>query len=324
MTPPTALFSRRAVSLVLDGNDLRVDERDVVGALTCGVYAIGEASILVANEAWSPARLDKLWAAPRPPWITAMAAMTILSGPPATTRIEVDYVEPVTSDLGAVALACVYNAHYDGLDYEPIIDCFVRVIGAVFRVRLAYDETTQAWSKLVAPAENSDRSAMLGWTYRRSIEIRDGWGAWDEHGLRIVDNPRDANAAVWFGVFGVAGCNFAVVTEALSELQREQLAAAPRAPSIDVVAAATLLSPPSASNANLEVDLYDPRDADRTSLAIAVAVAAATSAVFAIQPDQFLVRIDDGQFRVTLENDPEHRTWSAMTEPTRMADVSPM
>ena len=307
--------------VVLDPHGIRI-ERDqpsseAWNSFQCGVYQIGPSSLAIVGESLSTTQLEQLRRAVRPDGIS-VAAMTLLSELASCLRIQIEIVEPIETDRAAVAIASIHASYHDAFVDEPIegpIEALVRILGDVYRVRLSRDELTQMRPGTVTLGDANDRREMSGWAIYRSVASRDGFGVWDATGFRIVDNMRAAERAVGFAVWAIAGRDVAVISEPLSSTDRELLAATERPPSVASLVVAKLLSSPADPIARLEAEQIGASDVDRTAIAVVAACASYGEGIFTVAVEQYLVRVGDEVFTLSLEFDDETRTWSARTKP---------
>jgi hypothetical protein len=302
------LSSRLDVSLTVDGDNVRFE--DGPPSYGNGVYRIGDASILVLNHLWPRSQIALISAA-RPASIAGVVAMAVLPSSDSLARIIVDVVEPASLASSTVALAAVHAAYDEELEPEAAVQCVVRVLDRDLRARVAYDSARHEWSSQLSTGGEPERRALEGCAFYRSIQIRDGFGAWSPHGFRIEGDPRAADNAIGFSVFAIGGREIAVITEPLTPAQLDELVATPRPSSIDAVVALT--HQPMSSD--VAVSAIEPTELDGSLVATAAACAAASSGFGSVSPE-YRVRLRDGHSaHVVLDFHDEDWTRSARVNP---------
>ena len=273
------------------------------------------------NEPMDLLQYEALANATVPAWATAVVGSTLLSAeferPP---RIEVEILVPDSLDDAQAAFSAVCASYDDAFHDANPVDCLVRVRQRVLRVRAERDTRSAEWSGTVDEATESEQREMARWRLYRSVNTRPGWGGWTHEGFRISTNsPYDVAKMVHFGILPLDGLEIAVFQEALTPEQRAQLADAPRPPWIDVLAMTHLLTPSDAPIAQIEVDLIQPPDVDRTTLAVAVAASYHLYGRFDVELEDCIVHVIDEEIRVAMESDEDinGHTWSVRTRPGR-------
>ena len=287
----------------------------------CGVYTIDGCAIVVVNEPMDLLQYEALANATVPAWATAVVGSTLLSAeserPP---RIEVEVLLPDSLDEAQAAFSAACASYDDGFHDANPVDCLVRVSERVLRVRAERDARSAEWTGTVDEANEFERREMARWRLFRSVNTRPGWGGWTQDGFRISTNsPYDVADMVHFGILPLEGLEIAVFQEPLTLEQRAQLADAPRPPWIDVLAMSHLLTPSDAPIARIEVDLIQPPDVDRTTVAVAVAASYHLHGRFDVELEDCIVRVTEDEIRVTMESDTDINgyTWSVRTRPVR-------
>jgi hypothetical protein len=287
----------------------------------CGIYTIDGCAIAVVDEPMDLIQYEALAGASVPAWARAVVGSTVLSNelelPP---RIEVEVLLPDSLDEAQAAFSAACASYDDSFHEANPVDCLVRVRERVFHVRAERDASSAEWSGTVDEANESARREMARWRLYRSVNTRPGWGGWTQDGFRIsTDSPYDVADMVHFGILPLEGLEIAVFQEPLTPEQRAQLADAPRPPWIDVLAMSQLLTPSDAPIARIEVDLIQPPDVDRTTVAVAVAASYHLHGRFDVELEDCIVRVLDEEIRVTMESETDinRHTWSVRTRPVR-------
>jgi hypothetical protein len=287
----------------------------------CGVYTIDGCAIVVVDEPLDVRQHEAVIRATVPAWATAVVGSILLSAeterPP---PIEVDVLLPDGFGEAKAAFSAVCASYDDAFHDANPVDCLVRVGEHVLRVRAERDTRSAEWSGTVDEASEPERLEMKRWRLYRTVDTRPGWGGWNQDGFRIsTSSPYEVAGMVHFGILPLEGLEIAVFQDPLTPGQRAQLADAPRPPWIDVLAMSHLLTPSDAPNARIEVDLIQPPDVDRTTVAVAVAASYYLHGRFDVKLEDCIVHVIAETIHVTIELDADigWRTWSVRTRPVR-------
>jgi hypothetical protein len=287
----------------------------------CGIYTIDGCAIVVLDEPLDVREHKALTRATVPAWATAVVGSILLSAeserPP---RVEVDVRLPDSLGAAQAAFSAVCASYDDAFHDANPVDCLVRVGERVLRVKAERDTCSAEWSGTVDEASESERRDMARWRLYRTVDTRPGWGGWNQDGFRIsTRSPYDVAGMVHFGILPLEGLEIAVFQEPLTPRQRAQIAETPRSPWIDVLAMSHLLTPSNAPNARIEIDLVQPPDVDRTTVAVAVAASYHLHGRFDVELEDCIVRVIDEEIGVTMESDTDinGHTWSVRTRPVR-------
>ena len=203
--------------------------------------------------------------------------------------IEIELVRPAAVGWAEAAFCAACAAYDDAFTDDRPVQAVVRVDGRAVRVRASFDDRS-GWSGAVVEASAEERGEADRWRLFREVDIRFGWGGWDEGEFRWSErSPYDVAGLLPYLVVSLGDHHLAVIIDPITPEQRAGLDRAQLPVGIETLIMGLLITPPDATVARIDGQLVRPTGVDPATVAAALAAGCYLGGRLEVEPEKFVV-----------------------------------